>query len=323
VPTLDLRTRARVRARVALTTALRAFPDAWSATARDHFATASGRRRAAWAKAAGVLRHKSIAGLGTFTLADRPDVRLVAVDNQIARLLYWYGESGYEPGEVSMWRRFCSRSAAILEVGANIGYYTVQGAIAAPAAGYTAVEAQPDSAEIVRRNVELNGLTNVKVVHAAAVGEQAGDTIDLALPDAERYVAPTGAFVAAGTEGVGLRRAASRVITVPAVGSAQLVDGVTLVKLDIEGMEHAVLAVALPLLLRQRAALFVEVLCDTPQLRAQLVEMLSHDYEMHVLAPAGPVRVDPSQVPTANFSSEYGSRDVVVVPVEHRQWLSS
>ena len=323
MPTLDLQTRARVGARVAVTTALSAFPDAWSTSARDRFWAASGRRRAAWAKVAAALRHKPIAGLGTFTLADRPDVQLVAVDNQIARLLYWYGESGYEPGEVRVWRRFCSRSATILEVGANIGYYTVQGAMAAPDAAHTAVEAQPDSAEIIRQNVELNGLSNVKVVHAAAVGEKTSDTVELALPDAERYVAPTGAFLAAGTEGVGLVRAARRLITVPAVGFAELVDGVTLLKLDIEGMEHAALEVALPLLLRQRATLFVEVLRDTPRLRAHLVEMLGHDYEMHVLTPTGPVRVGASQVPTADFSSEYGGRDVVVVPAEHRDWLAS
>jgi hypothetical protein len=51
--------------------------------------------------------------------------------------------------------------------------------------------------------------------------------------------------------------------------------------------------------------------------------MLAHGYQIHVLTPAGPVRVDASQVPTADFSAEYGSRDVVVVPAEHRDWLTS
>ena len=73
------------------------------------------------------------------------------------------------------WRLLCRRSAAVIELGSNIGYWAVQGAKAGPAARYVAVEPHPESARICRANLALNDVTSVDVVEAAAVaGEQAG-----------------------------------------------------------------------------------------------------------------------------------------------------
>lgn len=98
-------------------------------------------------------------------------------------MLYCYGQEGYEGHEVSWWRHFCRQSHGVLEIGANIGYYTVQGALAAPGIPYTTVVAHPESADVVRRNLELNAIHHVKVIQAAVVGTTDVTTVELALPD--------------------------------------------------------------------------------------------------------------------------------------------
>jgi FkbM family methyltransferase len=308
MPTLDLATRSRVTARVYITKGLRIVPGRVSSAIRDrHMARPSPMT----ARAAGLLRHRSIAHLDTFSFGD---VRLVAVDTKITRRLYWYGEAGYEPGESAAWREACRKATRIVEIGANIGYYTVQGALAAPDTPYVCVEAHPDSAAIVARNVALNGLTNVQVVHAAVVADPSVESIELALPDEEQYLAPTAAFLATGTEGVGERRASQRTIPVPATGAAALLDGADLVKLDIEGAEHQVLEESLPGLIDRGATLFVEVIGDTPQLREQLTLMMKAGYEANVITDAAPSPITAEDLRDADFMREFGSRDVILSP---------
>jgi FkbM family methyltransferase len=296
--------RLRVAARVAVSDGLRIVPlRAVEAARRRHLLVP-------------VLRHRSIAGLGDFTVTGKPPVRLAAVDSRLVRLLYWYGEKGYEAHEVFWWRHFCERATGILEIGANVGYYTVQGALAAPQIPYTAVEAHPESAEIVRHNLGLNEIDHVRVVHGAVVGTVTAETVELALPDLERYAAPTGAFLAKATEGVGSRRASRRSISVPAVAAGSLIDGVDLVKLDIEGFEYAVLEPIVQPLVERRGTILVEVLRDTPKLRSLLTGMADQGYRFWLVSDPALREVSAQALGSVDLTSEYGSRDLAAIPTE-------
>ena len=98
-----------------------------------------------------VARHRGIpAEVDVFRLDRYPEVALVRADSFVTERQYWFGEKfGYEPGGIYWWRNFCSKSERILELGANIGYYTVQGARCAADAHYTAVEPHPGCAAYV------------------------------------------------------------------------------------------------------------------------------------------------------------------------------
>ncbi|GAA4053656.1 FkbM family methyltransferase [Actinomadura miaoliensis] len=279
---LSLGTRSRVQARIALSHALTVLPIRLIITVRDRHAAASGRTRPVWGTAAKILRHRPLSPLTDFQLPDNRDIRLTAVRSRLAQLLFWYGENGYEGAETRWWRTLCGQAVNILEVGANIGYYTVQGAHSAPNAAYTTVEANPEAAGIVSRNVELNQLNNVKVIQAAVVGDDAPATMELALPDQEQYAAPTGAYLATGTEGIHNRPAGTSV-TVPTVPMSQLVGGVDLLKLDIEGYEANVLESVQPWLQSQRPTIVVEVLKEAPRLRAIIRELRADGYEVRAI----------------------------------------
>ncbi|WP_449066281.1 FkbM family methyltransferase, partial [Planomonospora algeriensis] len=268
-----------------------------------------------------IARHRPLDFVEDFTLPDNPGIRLAAVESRLARLLFWYGERGYEGAETEYWRRLCASSKGVLELGANIGYYTVQGASAARGARYVAVEANPESAAVVERNVALNALDNVEVVQAAVVGDDAPRTLELALPDQEQYVAPTGAYLVEGGEGI-TDRPASRTITVPTVRMNDLLDGVDLIKLDIEGYEANVLRAAWPRILELRPTIVVEVLKNVPDLRRILRELRALDYEVRAIGGDGLHPITDEELAAEAPLPRYGSRDVVLVPAERATELA-
>ncbi len=82
--------------------------------------------------------------VGSFSLTDNSSVRIVNADSFIVEWLYWFGERyGYEAETVRWWKIFCLRSSNVVDFGANIGYYAIQGALVSPTVVYTAVEPPP------------------------------------------------------------------------------------------------------------------------------------------------------------------------------------
>src|SRR5215217_9593253 len=147
-----------------------------------------------------VLRRGGIpAGVRTFSLVDNRELRFVNAESLVLHQLYWFGEQGWEPQLLPWWRRCCARASAILELGANVGYFTVQGARAAPRARYLAVEPHPVSAGVCRANLALNGIGSVELVEAAAVAGAGCPAVELRVP-AGQLATPTVAFLGEDTE---------------------------------------------------------------------------------------------------------------------------
>ena len=227
--------------------------------------------------------------------------------------LYWLGELGWEPELMRWWRRLCAQSASIVELGANVGYYTVQGAVAAPGARYVAVEPHPTSLEVCRGNLDLNGVTSVELIQAAAVADSAVHSVPILVP-AEQLATPTVAFVAGGSElPPDMARGVNATIDVPAVDVRSLVVGADLVKLDVEGQEHALLAAAREELLAGRPTIFVEMLPGTPQLRAVLADLCSTGgYRCYVPLDDGLVELGRDRIATVHLQREYRTNDVIL-----------
>jgi FkbM family methyltransferase len=251
--------------------------------------------------------------VSTFRLVDNPDLQFVAIDSQVLEQLYWCGEQGWEPELLPWWRAFCRRSRSVLELGTNIGYFAVQGGRAAPDVRYVAVEPHPVSAEICRAHLALNHVTSVEVIEAAAVADPAVSSVPLLVP-ADQAATPTVAFLSSDTElPADMARDVATVIDVPAIDVRRLLDGVDLIKMDVEGQEHVLLAAIREHLRERRPTLFVEVLAGTVQLRALLAELCATDgYRCHALSRQGLVELDGEQLATARLMDEYGCQDVIL-----------
>jgi FkbM family methyltransferase len=259
-------------------------------------------------------------GVSTFRVVDDPDLAFVAADSLVLAQVYWYGEQGWEPELLPWWRRFCRRSRSVLELGANVGYFTVQAARAAPGVRYVAVEPHPFSLEICRANLALNGVHSVKLIGAAAVADPQTSSVRLLVP-ADQLATPTVAFLPSGTElPAGMTRGVTTALDVPAHDVRELLRGADLVKLDVEGQEHALLAAGLDLLREHRPTLVVEVLPGTARLRALLAELCLRDgYRCYAPTRDRLVQLDPARLATVRLKEEYGGQDVILCTTDPPQ----
>jgi FkbM family methyltransferase len=279
-----------------------------------------------WALAPGAgtgrIRRAALRGLwgggipravSTFRLIDNPDLEFVAVDSQVLGQLYWYGEQGWEPELLPWWRAFCRSSGSVLELGANIGYFAVQGGRAAPGRRHVAVEPHPLSAAICRTNLALNGVATVEVLEAAAVADAVVASVPLLVP-ADQQATPTVAFLEPDTElPPEMARDVTTVLDVPAVDVRRLIEGVDLIKLDVEGQEHVLLAACREHLRDQRPTLFVEVLPGTVQLRALLADLCTVDgYRCYAVTRQRLVELPPERLATVQLKEEFGGQDVIL-----------
>ena len=141
---------------------------------------------------------------------------------------------------MAIWEDLCRRADRIVELGANVGYYTIAGGAAASGI-YVAYEPHPRSCAALRTNLELNGLDRVQVVEAAAVPDSATSSVELVCPTGTDGAAPSGAMVkGSALEGDGAGRDTESFM-VDAVGCASAIAGADLVKIDVEGLEAQLL----------------------------------------------------------------------------------
>ena len=280
-----------------------------------------------------VLRHRGLpANTGTFTLVDNPQIRMVNAESFVVERLYWFGErNGYEPEVVVWWREYCRRATRILELGANVGYFTVQGAKVAGTVPYVAVEPHPGCVAVCRENVRLNAINNVEVIEGAALDHVDSPTATLLMPGLkcrDRYVqAPCTGFVGRNE----LHRDDSEdpsydSYAVRAIRFRDLIEGVDLVKMDVEGQESALLASVTDWLRASRPTLFLELLDGTPNLRSLLADLCaSTDYRCYAPTQDRLVPIATADIASVSLPSAFGTRDVILTcgPVPERPSIRS
>lgn len=256
---------------------------------------------------------------GTFTLPDNPRVTFASNDSLILERIYWMGEKGWERHLMPWWRSLCRQSGVIVEIGANVGYYTVQGALASPCAKLIAVEPHPRSAAAIRSNLAANGITNVEFVEAAATNGEGPSELTLAMPTVDHFATPAGAFVKGRSE-IGPRYKGVKTLQVRAVDVREVAADANLLKIDAEGMEYELLSALSVVIQDRKPTLIIELLDGVPALRGLLAELCaSVGYELYVPSPRGISRIDAAAIPSVSIERVFGTRDVIL----HRGRLPS
>ena len=133
------------------------------------------------------------------------------------------------------WKPDPSRAEpSIIDLGSHIGLSVMRWKSLAPNANVTAVEANPDTAQILKHNIQRNNLSNITVIEGAASSRDG--SIDL-------YTAKTGVDYHLGDttqKPPDVNRYEK--VSVPSVRVSELISGpVDLLKMDIEGAELDVL----------------------------------------------------------------------------------
>ena len=90
-----------------------------------------------------------------------------ALDDQLIGSPVYHGV--YEPNVTDVFRRYLRRGMNVLDIGANIGHFTmVAASIVGPGGIVTAVEANPDNAKLLEASRLLNNFDFVRLICAAA-----------------------------------------------------------------------------------------------------------------------------------------------------------
>lgn len=165
----------------------------------------------------------------------------------------------YEPVEVDVLRARLAADTDFLDIGANIGAFTI------PLAGFArrviAIEASPCVVPFLRRNVELSGRTNVELVDCA-VSEPGIESVPFYVPPMDHY---------------GMGSSAPQFCVEPVTLAARPLDRilrdcgagrVAAVKIDVEGFEAHVFLGAMDLLRGTPAPFILFEFCDWSEERA-------------------------------------------------------
>lgn len=177
---------------------------------------------------------------------------LIHVDSvdYLQLLIYYLGT--FEPHCLRYVRRCAPTGGTVVDVGANIGVYSLEGSLAVgPSGRVIALEAAPPHVDALRRNLQLNAMGNVSVVEVA-VGEVPGEaTLGL------RKGANLGMFTVAPGGGEEAYRVEVR--RLDDVLQDLGVRDVDLIKMDIEGSEFRALRGASRTLAQCKPTLLVEL----------------------------------------------------------------
>lgn len=156
----------------------------------------------------------------------------------------------YEPEVTAVFRRLLRPGMGVLDLGANIGYFTMLSAALVGPGGYVvAVEPNPRNVRLLEASRRANGFDHVRVCQVAAGPEPGLLVLNTSHSNGTTAGLPTNDAALFGAE------------IVPAMPADSLVPPdrrIDLVKLDVEGAEFKALSGATALLARDRPHLISE-----------------------------------------------------------------
>lgn len=153
----------------------------------------------------------------------------------ISKTLFQYGER--ERDQLALFRRFLHPGDTVLELGANIGYYLLhEAACIAPSGRILAVEPDPRSFSLLKKNISINQLDHRVSLHETALSNTEGSL---------RFGLASEANLSRLLAENESANAFESVRTVPVEDTGDFLEahnGATAVRMDIEGSEVEVLS---------------------------------------------------------------------------------
>jgi FkbM family methyltransferase len=157
----------------------------------------------------------------------------VDVRDLVSRMIFWFGR--WEPNLSSAIESILAEGDVFVDVGANIGYYSLLASkLVGPGGQVVAIEALPSTHALLKRNLSDNGVNNVRTANVA-VSDAAGQ-----LTVYSGIAGNTGSATTVPIEG------RQPIVTVDALPLNEILtlqerENVALIKIDIEGAEVTVL----------------------------------------------------------------------------------
>jgi FkbM family methyltransferase len=223
---------------------------------------------------------------------------------------YWLYKSRYEAGPVQWLRKWVRPKTVVIDVGANIGFFTLHFASWVSEGGKVlAIEPEAVNYARLQRNVSRSGFAAVVDAVNAAAADAAGEALLELNP------------LHPGDHKLGTTGVAVATITLDHLLAARGWPEVSLIKIDVQGAEMRVLAGARETIPRFRPALFVEV--EDQKLRrygSSASELITRctgsGYTIHTLAEDALAKPLTAGEALALVEAK-GYTDLLLLPAEH------
>jgi FkbM family methyltransferase len=186
--------------------------------------------------------------------ADRVDF----IGNQV----YWRGWTGHEPEVLPLFYLLAERSNLILDVGANMGLYSLVASYANPTSSIFAFEPHPGARQQFSTNVRLNGRTNVEIVPYAVTnlsGHQLLYCPEMPLQSIPITSSLSREFIAAPSQ-TACTSLPVETTTIDQFCDQRGIVRIDLVKLDIEGLEPTAIVGMHKTIERSQPHIFLEII---------------------------------------------------------------
>lgn len=160
-------------------------------------------------------------------------LQLAGIDrNYLAFELFWRGTGYYEPITTLVAAELVADADTFIDVGANIGFYTLMLSAAKPGLRVVSFEPNPKNFELLRENIRLNGFDNV-TCEPMALSDVSGT--------AALYMSPSDMSASLESD---FDTTAGPVLKVPTATldgclAQRSISGPVLIKVDVEGHEAA------------------------------------------------------------------------------------
>ena len=156
-------------------------------------------------------------------------------DDLVATRCFWRKE--YEPLSTRLWALLCKSAAGVADIGAHTGYYSLIAKATRPEMTVYSIEPNPDVFARIVLNIRANGWDPKHCLNAA-VTDHEDSPVRLVINSPQWYMSTSGSIVGEMTE-------SSRVIQANPLSMTRLLaQDVTLLKIDVEGIEETLLAAA-------------------------------------------------------------------------------
>lgn len=213
----------------------------------------------------------------------------------LGRLLFWGGEKNFEYHVVRVFKELIAQEAGFLDIGTNIGYYSMVAKAINPSIKVVGFEPMPAAIKYFKLNQDLNGFDDIELI-PNALSNEAGEFTFYSVYNpkydkVEDHLAGDGSLNS-GT----MANKTSREIKVTAITLDSFLESrpdlnIGFVKLDTEASEHFVLRGASKLLSEHRPIIMCEVLKG--QIESELEEIFTQaDYTYYHALAKGLVEVD-------------------------------
>lgn len=236
----------------------------------------------------------------------------------LGRLLFWGGAEAFEYKTIRIFRELITRADVFLDIGSNIGYYSMVASSYKPGIKIWAFEPLPAAVKYLKKNIQDNHFTNITVVQKALSLEKGALTFyavkNSKFERIEDHLSGDGT-INPDNAGKG-EQFQVETITLDDFVRESGIERVDFIKIDTEASEHLVFSSGLGLLKNHRPIIQCEIIPGL--IETELEKIFSGlDYLYFKTLETGLVQVS-TLVNTAGTSTDY-----YLVPSEKTELVSS